>query len=339
MPLPDTTTTTTALPGAAALTATAGQGAHQPQADLRAAAKGAAPDSAATDSAAAHAPTIRYSQRPDTLHLPGYPIGRSPRQVSLTQYWREGFFAADTTATLATPAGGYGVAGHPLPRSLRSDDAVTLALLACFAIALTAISRSSRFIVRQAKGLLHTPGDNRADVAETSAEVRFQLFLVLQTCLLLALLQHSYTTTFIGTTAAPGARYLLMGAFMAAFVAYFALKALLYAVANTTFFGRLKSRLWLKSQLFLTAAEGVLLFPVVLLTAYFDIRPAATAWWVAIVLIIVKMLALHKCKSIFFKRPNGFLQIILYFCTLEMVPLAGLWAALVEMGNYLTTNF
>ena len=65
MPLPDTTTTTTALPGAAALTATAGQGAHQPQADLRAAAKGAAPDSAATDSAAAHAPTIRYSQRPD----------------------------------------------------------------------------------------------------------------------------------------------------------------------------------------------------------------------------------------------------------------------------------
>ena len=289
----------------------------------------AAGDTARADSTAAPATAM--------FNLPAHATGSSQRPEALPQCWRGGFFGTDTTATTA-PAGGYGVAGTPPPATLRSDDAVTLALLACFAIALTAVSRSWRFIARQAKGLLHAPGDSRADVAETSAEVRFQLFLVLQACLMLALLQYSYTTTFIGTTTAPGSRYLLMGAFMAAFMAYFALKAALYALVNTTFFGRRKSRLWLKAQLFLTGAEGALLFPVVLLTAYFDLRPAAAAWWVGIVLIIVKMLALHKCRAIFFRQPNGFLQIILYFCTLETVPLAGLWAALVETGNYLTTN-
>ena len=39
---------------------------------------------------------IRWSTMPDTLHLPGHPAGKSFRDVSLPQYYRESFFSKDS---------------------------------------------------------------------------------------------------------------------------------------------------------------------------------------------------------------------------------------------------
>ena len=35
---------------------------------------------------------ITWSERPDTLHLPGHPVGRSWRDVSLPRYYKESCF-------------------------------------------------------------------------------------------------------------------------------------------------------------------------------------------------------------------------------------------------------
>lgn len=303
-----------------------------------------ATDSTAAARAAAHADTaqhaapIRHSPGHDTLSLPARAKGSSQPGVSLPLYYREGFFTGDTLLHPELDGGRYGVAGDPVPETMRADDTVTIALLACFAITITATSRSLKFIARQAKELLRPTGEGRADDTETSAEVRFQLFLTAQTCLLLALLQYSYTTNFIATTFTLASPYQLMGIFLGTFAAYFAAKALLYTAVNLTFFSRRANRQWLKSQLFITSAGGVMLFPVVLLMVYFDMPARSVAYSVAFVLIIVKILTFHKCHAIFFRHKNGFLQIILYFCALEIVPLAALWGALVETGNHLKIN-
>lgn len=281
---------------------------------------------------------VHYSSRPDTLHLPGHTPGKAIGDVSLPEYYREGFFSRDTLFHPELDGGRYGVAGDPVPVTMRSDDIVTLLLMACFAIAITAISRSLRFIGRQAKGFFYAPRDDRDDVSETSTEVRFQLFLVLQTCLLLSLLQYSYTLEYIGTTFVLDSPYQLMAVFLGMFVAYFLVKALLYTVVNITFFGRRRNRLWFKSQLFITSVEGIMLFPIVLLMVYFEMSAQAVLYCVIFVLIIVKILTFYKCYVIFFRRINGFLQIILYFCALEIAPLAALWGALVLTGNCLKIN-
>ena len=36
---------------------------------------------------------ITWSEQPDTLHLPGWPVGHSFRDVSLPKYYRESYFA------------------------------------------------------------------------------------------------------------------------------------------------------------------------------------------------------------------------------------------------------
>ena len=39
---------------------------------------------------------IHWSEMPDTLHLPGHKPGKSFRDVSLPQYYRESFFSKDS---------------------------------------------------------------------------------------------------------------------------------------------------------------------------------------------------------------------------------------------------
>lgn len=59
----------------------------------------------------------------------------------------------------------------------------------------------------------------------------------------------------------------------------------------------------------------------------------------ATVLALFKMLTFYKCYAIFFKRMGVFLQLFLYFCALEAIPLAALWGALMLVGNYLKINY
>lgn len=312
---------------------------QRPGAELRPPSSGAAP--ARHDSAMQAAEVrveIHYSSRPDTLHVPGMPIGRNVLEAELPEYDREGFFSGDTLLHSELRGGRYGVAGDPVPEAMRADNVVTMVLLACFILGLTAISRSRRFIARQAKGFFRAPRDEASVVTETSGEIHFQVFLVFQGCMLLALLQYAYTMQYIGSTFVLGSPYQLMAIYLAVFVAYFAVKALAYTVVNTVFFGRRRNLVWLKSMLFVTAAECVLVYPVALLCVYFELTVKSAAYYLVFVLFIVKILTFYKCYVIFFKRANGFLQIILYFCTLEMAPLATLWGSLVATGNLLKIN-
>ena len=75
--------------------------------------------------------------------------------------------------------------------------------------------------------------------------------------------------------------------------------------------------------------EGVCLFPIVMLRAYFEIAVQTTLISTAIVLGIFKLLSLYKSYLIFFRNGGHSLQIFLYFCTLELMPLAMLIGVLM----------
>jgi len=92
-------------------------------------------------------------------------------------------------------------------------------------------------------------------------------------------------------------------------------------------------------MLFLTSAEGIALFPIVMLRAYFDLSMQNVVIYFIIVLLIVKILTFYRAFVIFFRRNVVSLQIILYFCALEMVPLLALWGTLVFTANNLKINF
>ena len=104
-------------------------------------------------------------------------------------------------------------------------------------------------------------------------------------------------------------------------------------------FSASKNKKFLTSLIFLIAMEGVLLFPVLLLRAYFHFQLQSAAIYTFIVVIFIKILTIYKTYVIFFNQKALYLQIILYFCALEMVPLLSLWGGLAVIVNHLRVIF
>lgn len=203
---------------------------------------------------------------------------------------------------------------------------------------LVAASLSRNFIIRQVGSLFRIPR-NRATMAETSYEVRFQLFLVVQTALILSIVYYLYNRTAGGNSYIMESQLEMIGIYFGIFMGYFLAKYILYSIVNWVYFSRNKCLQWMQSWLFLTSMEGVLLFPLVLLLVYFNLSMQISMIYLLTAILLIKILAFYKEFVIFFKRTSVSLQIILYFCALELMPLTALVGVLTYTGNYLTINF
>lgn len=231
-----------------------------------------------------------------------------------------------------------GLLGDVVPYSVSSDNTVTIMLLGCFVLGMLSFSLSRTFMLRQLRNLFYVPRSD-ADMTETDYEVNVQAFLILQTALTAGVFYYLFSRFFLGNNYSQVSQLKVIGIFTAVFIAYFVVKKIVYGIVDWTFFIKKKNDQWAKSWLFLTSMEGVLLFPMMLLQVYFRLSLEATAVYTVIVIILVKLLSFYKCYTIFFKRGGGFVQNILYFCALELVPLLALAGILLITGNYLKVNY
>ena len=225
-----------------------------------------------------------------------------------------------------------------LPGHSKGKTLEDFRLILCFILASLAISRSRQLIAQQVKRFFPTGSSEKLTLNETSEEFRYQLFFVVVTCLMLGIGYFLYSQgSGPATYVLP--EYWVMGICVAIVIAYFLLKFSLFAIVNSVFFDRRDNEQWLKSYLFLVALEGALLFPVIMLVAYFSLPPRIAGVCVAFILIFIKILSIYKCKTIFFKKTGVFLQIFLYFCALEVIPLLALAGSLSMVSQYLRINF
>ena len=282
---------------------------------------------------------IERSTRPDTLQIPGFGKGVSMKDVNLPQYYRESFFTNNKLLHPELTAGRFGVAGDPIPYSIKNDNVITGLLLGCFMLALLSFPHTGSFLIRQLKNFFFAPKIGTTTFRETTGEIHFQSFLILQTCLLLSLLVFLYSQERIADTYVLSSQYQLLGIYFGCVLGYFLLKMLLYGGINKIFFDKKKNLQWMQLQFFIFSMLGVLLFPWVLLEVYFGMALQKTMIIAMIVIFLVKMLTFYKCFDIFFKGTGVFLQIILYFCALEIIPLLSLGATMVMIGNELKINF
>ena len=280
---------------------------------------------------------IHYSDQPDTLHLPGHDVGRNPKDVNIPQYYRKTFFSQDTLYHTEVGGGRFGVTGIPVPHSIHNDDMVSLLLILSFFVAIMAFSACKTYLYQQVKDLLY-PYREHHD-SETAGEFRAQLYFLLLTSGLFSLLYYLYANENLADTFVLTNNYYLLAIFFGVICGYFFLKALLYSAVNLVFFDGKKNRQWLQTLLFITTAEGIFLFPATLLFTYFDITSQSVAYYVLGVLVLVKLLTFYKCFVTFFRQNGLYLQIILYFCALEVIPLLVLWNGLEVIVNALKINF
>ena len=280
---------------------------------------------------------IRYSEQPDTLHLPGHDIPRNLLSVDIPQYYRENFFSKDSLYHPELDGGRYGVAGDPVPYTIKNDDILTGMLLLSFLLIVITFAHSSTFLVKQFKDFFRNPRGEAN--TETGTEIKVQMVFVVLTCIMCSLLYFFYARRWIADTYILSSEYTLLLIFGVVFTIYFYMKFVLSSFINKLFFDKRINKKILTSNLFIVSLEGVALFPIVLLLSYFSLSPQNAAFYCILVIVFVKILTFYKTSTIFFRQNGDVLQIILYFCALEIVPLAILWGGLAFIANILKVNF
>ena len=71
----------------------------------------------------------------------------------LTRVLTHNFFTSkDSTLRTDLPYRSYGVAGDPVPYTVRGDNAIAILLILCFLFFVVSVAHSKRFIIKQIKG-------------------------------------------------------------------------------------------------------------------------------------------------------------------------------------------
>ena len=223
-----------------------------------------------------------------------------------------------------------GEVGVPRPYSVSGDNAISILLLSCIVLTAVIIAQARWLVVEKTKEFFLTAHDDDYDVLTASAVFYLPLLLFCSLALSVGLYVMAGSQLPEGIHLPPIA---IVGGFAAVLMLYIFTKYVLYAFVNNVFFGGKKSIQWGQAFLYVTALEGVLLFPLIVALVYFNILVKNAIYYCVAVLFLNKMLTFYKSYRIFFKQNGRYLENILYFCALEITPLlalGGLWMIMVN---------
>lgn len=275
----------------------------------------------------------------DTFLMPHEELKYGVRVEELPKYYKETFFSKDSLVSDDVHAGRYGVAGDPVPYSLRTDDILTPMLLFFVLMLTMCVKKSAKFFAFQIRNFFRKVRHNSSMERESAYEVRNLVFMEIHTVFILTLVFFFYAKEYISGTYITNSEYILMAIFFVEMLSVAALTQCLQFSVNKVFFDERQQELWLTNKMMLTACIGILLTPMLMFMAYFGLSVKDTLVYTVGVIIFVKILLLYKCFQIFFVKKNAVLQNFLYFCTLEIVPLIIMWGILVFTANFLKVNY
>ena len=286
-----------------------------------------------------------YSTQPDTLGLPGRKADVS--QISLPSgVWKDPSVLhkalhKDTPfdSVVASVPAHPGYQADPQPAIPAKDPLVTCILLGGFILMVAAFSRSRTFFLKQTRGFFYTSKARTTQMAEHPHEVWYQALLTFITMFLAGVgvycgIVHNINNNQVSVTS-----HSILGTCILAVLIWFIFRSLLLWGVNWVFFTSKKNLQWLRDCMLLTGCMGAVMLPMLLLHIYGPVSWQICAIYLIIVVILAEILFIYKSFVTFFNRIGDFLQIILYFCALELMPLAGLAGFIALYYDNLRTIF
>lgn len=263
----------------------------------------------------------------------------SPRPATLDSldFAHEGYFAGSPYFHPELGVDRSGVVGEPVAYSFANDNAMMGLLLAVSLLIPLALMRGRSFAQKQLRLFLHIPHRVTEGADELSALRHFRILSLL--CpVVMGATYFMYRHIYLGDTFVFDIHVATIGVFAGVSLLVLLLRWVAYNVVNWVFFSKQQRELWNQAMLFLVASFGVLLFPIVLAMVFFSVPINILEIYTLSILICVELLSIYRCYVIFFEGSAFPLQIFLYFCTLEIVPIASLWAIWDMTAGYLEIN-
>ncbi|MBO4839988.1 MAG: DUF4271 domain-containing protein [Bacteroidaceae bacterium] len=270
----------------------------------------------------------------DTISLLAADTVATQEETPAPFYEDMGFFQGDSLMHPEIKMGQTGFEGILRPYQLWRDDWVTLFVVVCFVLLVLAQKKIRSYVVTQAKEFFF-PSKNitRKEKVNNNSERFIPLLLMLIISIMGGLGVYMYTQSLQHLFLGQKSPYLMIGIYTGIWVAYFILKKILSSFVNWIFFDKKKIGIWKKSNFFLFSVETLLIFPIIIITIYLNLPPYIPLWITLIIALLIKILHLYKTFLIFFPKIYGTLHLIVYFCTLEIMPLLVVFMALKRVTN------
>lgn len=229
--------------------------------------------------------------------------------------------------------------GAPIPYNFGNDNLLqTLFLFSILGIAYVFVLNGGS-ILQRIKSLFYYSRNSKPYNNQTHINRVCNLILYAQCVFALSVLAFTQARYDCGALFLKKS-HIFIGAYALFFALVILFKRLTYDIVNHILFTPHQKREWRNSYFFTMQLAGLLIFPLVTALLILPDVPqqAYTIYLTSSALIYLLMLT-KQCKGIIFPQKSNYLDIILYLCTLEFIPIAVLIKAIKELNLFLTINF
>ena len=244
-----------------------------------------------------------------------------------------GYFSGDSLLHTEVPYRPFGFGAAATPFSFRNNAWSGLLLLVCLLLAANLVMRlRKKFRELLRSVFLPIPGKADEPLVDDPLRYSTRLVAVVLLSLTAAIITFAYVqhdTEFYLFSETP---YLLFAAFFVVWLCYFLLKRLMSGFVNWVFFRQEKIFTWQRSYTFLYVMEAMFLLIFALAVMYLPVPHEKVPFLAFCLVVLVKIVLLFKTYKIFFPKIYGTLHLIVYFCTLELMPLLVMQQILTYAG-------
>ncbi len=281
-----------------------------------------------------------YTYPADTLTVP-YAPAEDTAAADVDSSLGFGLLPADVrndTTSLCTESVGMEMEG--IPYHPHVDNVFVSTLLFCFFLLAFTLAAEKHYLAQRIENMFYVrEKPDLFSVNDVKSSFACQLLLSLFTSLLLALVivdcSYEVTPQLFQICSLP----LLLGGYLLAVILFVAFKVGLFTLADWVFFDKEKNSLWIESYVLICSLGGLFLFMLLLSFVYFDLSNLYALISVGLIAILVETLLFYKCFKVFFNKKYGCVYLIVYFCTLELVPCLLFGKTLITANSLLITNY
>ena len=217
------------------------------------------------------------------------------------------------------------VQGIVASRPHYADDLWMVGLLVSTFVLATVLSDRKRYFAHLLREFF-LPRERAVEGTRTTSVVYMRAGLYLVALSSLSLLFAVCASNLSEVTQGHAALWLWAGGGVAAF---YLLKLLLFAATNRIFFDYSTTATWEQSYAGWTILAAIPLYLLCVVSLFFNLSSHAILLLLGIVGGLLEICLFYKAFHIFSAKKHGILQIFVYLCTLELIPLLVAVKALV----------
>ena len=219
------------------------------------------------------------------------------------------------------------VQGIPEYAPLYTDDFLVGILLGAFFILSAVLSDKDGFLGEILKGFFLPREKSSKEGFNTVRGVYMRIGALVVSFLSVAILISIYLLRLVDIRMSIGGLVLL--SFCTVSALYF-VKQTLFWVINWTFFDVRRAGLWRYCYANWLMLSGVIAYPCAILMVFMDCSASIVATALLVWIILSEICLLFKAFHIFLTKKYGVLQLFIYLCTLELIPILFIGKALVR---------